>query len=233
LKEFPLLNSKIFSSRPLRAGLFTFFAAFVTFALTGCGGGGGKATPSPDPGNGRVVEQPGWTTRVQVPVQSQRRKWTILVYMNGANDLEEYGSLNINQMETVGSTNEVNMVVQFKRIANRYDSSNGDWSNTRRYVVARDSNFSNVNADSLISERDNVDMGQAQTLQEFVRWGVETFPADRYAIVLWNHGAGWRSAKTRAAANDVTRGFSYDDVTGSHIDTKDLPEAINIDRKWT
>ena len=53
-----------------------------------------------------------------------------------------------------------------------------------------------------------------------------TFPAERYNLVIWNHGAGWRSVKTRAQQAPVTRGVSYDDTTNSHIDTIELPGAI-------
>lgn len=160
-----------------------------------------------------------------------RTKWTILVYMNGANDLEEYGSLNINQMETIGSNESVNMVVQFKRIAGRYDTSNGDWSGTRRYYIRQDSDPRRVNS-QLLAENTALDMGKKETLQDFVQWGIANFPAERYCLVLWNHGAGWRSQKLPKTTR--ARGFSYDDVTDSHIDTIQLPEAVDMGggRRW-
>lgn len=201
-------------------------SAAVLLLAAGCGGGGDDGEPSvivpPPPDN------PAWK-EVNPVAQQPLRKWTFLVYMNGANDLEEFGSLNLNQMEEIGSTDNVNLVVQFKRIPGRYDDSNGDWSGTRRYFVGKDTNRAQVTT-AHISENGDIDMGKAASLQEFVRWGTAMFPAERYCLVLWNHGAGWRSAKlpkTRA-----TRGFSYDDVTGSHIDTIELPAAININRKW-
>ena len=33
-------------------------------------------------------------------------------------------------------------------------------------------------------------MANPGTLAEFIRWGVETHPANKYALVLWNHGGG-------------------------------------------
>jgi hypothetical protein len=221
----------------LAAG-FTGIAAFSALALiSGCGSGGGSTSGSPTPAptglstSGRLVDQPGWAINSKVgPTHQQaQKKWTFLVFMNGANDLEEFGSLNMNQMEQIGSTNDINLVVQFKRYANRYDTSNGNWGDTRRFYVTKDNNQFQVNS-MLLSQRDNLDMGQAATLQNFVQWGLDTFPAERYCLVVWNHGAGWRSAKT----NRVTRGVSYDDVTGSHIDTIDIPAAIDMGsgRKW-
>jgi hypothetical protein len=42
----------------------------------------------------------------------------------------------------------------------------------------------------LLYQNDSLDMGDAKSLREFVDWGVQNFPADRYALVLWNHGSG-------------------------------------------
>ena len=35
-----------------------------------------------------------------------------------------------------------------------------------------------------------MNMGEADTLSAFLRYGVENRPADRYALILWDHGAG-------------------------------------------
>ena len=33
-------------------------------------------------------------------------------------------------------------------------------------------------------------MGKSETLTDFIRWGVQTCPAKKYALVLWDHGGG-------------------------------------------
>lgn len=187
--------------------------------LAGCGGGGG--TPPPPNGNWRAVNAP--------PTPTQK-KWTFLVFLNAANDLEEFSILNMNQMEKIGSNSDINIVVQMKRIGNRYDASNGDWSDTRRFYITKDTNAATINS-LLLQQNDAVDMGDKDTLKEFVQWGLANFPAQRYCLVMWNHGAGWRTAKSRRVAG---RGVSYDDVTGSHINTIDLPDALAMGggRKW-
>ena len=197
-------------------------------AVAGCGGGGGGMAIPPASRlqeTGATSPQPGWTIVGTGADIQPKKKWTVLIFLNGANDLETYGVLNMNQLEKIGSTADVNIVVQFKRIGERYDNSNGDWSDTRRYYVDRDGDDATITS-TLISKRTGVDMGSAATLQEFVNWGVKTFPAERYNLVLWNHGAGWRSVKTRAQRPMVTRGVSYDDVTNNHINTIELPGAV-------
>ena len=35
------------------------------------------------------------------------------------------------------------------------------------------------------------DSGSPQTMLDFIRWAHEKAPAERYALVVWNHGSGW------------------------------------------
>ena len=188
---------------------------------SGCGG----SAPLPV---GQTIDQPGWTIDRATVIQPIR-KWTVLVYLNAANDLEAYGTLNVNQLEQVGSNNDVNVVVEFKRIKGQYDASDGNWGGTRRYFVTRDSDITHVSS-PILSDNNAVDMGAPQSLQDFIQWGRQTFPAEHYCLVVWNHGAGWRSVKLPQS----TRGVSYDDQYSTHIDTIQLPAALNVDgsHKW-
>ena len=167
--------------------------------LAGCGGGSTYKLPASarllSTAGGQKVAQPGWTVRVDPDVQPAK-EWTVLIYMNGANDLETYGLLNTNQLEQSGSTEDINFVVQYKRFAGRYDNSDGDWGDTRRFYVDRANDPTQIES-ALISQHNGVDMGEKSRLSEFVQWGVTTFPARRYCLVLWNHGAGWRSVEDR------------------------------------
>jgi len=114
-------------------------------------------------------------------------EWTFLVYLDGDNNLEGAGIDDVNEMEMVGSTPEVNIVVQFDRI-DGYDTSNGDWDDTRRGIITKDSTSLIVSNLTSIGEKN---MGDPQTLAEFVAWGISAFPANHYFLVLWNHGDGW------------------------------------------
>jgi hypothetical protein len=206
---------------------------------SGCGGGGG-GTSGALTGGGQTIAQPGWTVDRATGVQPSR-KWTVLVYLDAANDLEAFGTLNVNQMELVGSNGNVNVVVQFKRIKGAYDTSDGDWGGTRRYYVAQDRDSGHVSS-PILSHRDGLNMGDPQTLQDFVQWGVATFPAQRYCLVLWNHGAGWRAEAAGYKLGKIVytgRGVAYDDEFqtngySAHIDTIQLPAAMSLGngRKW-
>ncbi len=218
-----------------RPRCWALFATLTLALLAGCGGGGSSTTPAPMGGDPITSpsETPGWRGIKPDAVRVNHKKWTFLVYMNAANDLEANSDLNLNQMEQVGSTNDVNIVVQVKRISNRYGQNFTDWKDnaTRIFYVIQD-NDSHIKS-PLLYQNDTLDMGDPKSLREFVDWGAQNFPADRYALVLWNHGAGWRS---RAAQKTTapTRGVSYDDVTNHHIDTIAVPGAIRLPggAKW-
>lgn len=149
---------------------------------------------------------------------SPRRKWTVMVYMDGDGDLEEYGILNMNQMETLGSDANINMVVQFDR-GPGLPATNGDWQDTRRFLVTKDDNKQLISS-PVLQNLGEVDMGTPEALTDFIKWTVARYPADRYVLVLWNHGAGWRS---RAAAS---RGIIFDDSSGSYLTMGELEQAL-------
>lgn len=99
-----------------------------------------------------------------------------MVFMAGDNNLSAAGDADRLEMRKVGSTEQVNVLLEFDNAGNR---------GTRRYHVQR------------LGRRENVirlgetDSGDPKVLIDFVRWAVDNFPAQRYALVLWNHGGGW------------------------------------------
>jgi Clostripain family len=154
------------------------------------------------------------------PPSATQGKWTILVYMNGANDLQQYSVLNMNQMERVASNPDVRFVVQWKQFPAQFNG--GTFNGTRRYIASSD--FSNnINSTLLQDMGTSIDMGSTQTLRDFITWGKANFPADHYCLIVWNHGNGWRRSITNF---DFTRAVSYDDEKGTSIQIWDLNQAL-------
>ncbi len=56
-----------------------------------------------------------------------------------------------------------------------------------------------------------VNMGDPATLVDFATWGISNFPAENYALVLWNHGATWFGVASDDQSN-------HDQLTMSEID---------------
>jgi hypothetical protein len=145
------------------------------------------------------------------PVQ---KEWTFLLFLNGNNNLDDYGAFNINQMEEVGSTTQLNMVVQWASLsANK----------TQRLLVQKDTDKNKVTS-PIVQNMGQVDMGDYRNLVSFVKWGVENYPAKHYMIAVWNHGNGWHLMN--AGGGIQTNDISYDDNTGNKITTEQLGLAM-------
>jgi hypothetical protein len=159
------------------------------------------------------------------PRTTTQGKWTVLVYLNAANDLFSFSTLNVNQMEEVAGNADVRFVVQWKQSKSVFGASTFD--GVRRYLVKPDS--SSAIASELVQAnlRDSggnaLDMGDPQTLNDFIKWGKANYPADRYCLVLWNHGNGW---KRSIESGGQTRAFSYDDQYGTSIKSWETDQAL-------
>jgi hypothetical protein len=128
---------------------------------------------------------------------AQTAKWTFMVYLAADNDLEPFGIADFNEMETVGSSNDLQIIVQMDRSPD-YDATNGNWSDTRRFRVVHDSDPNTISS-PVVQNLGEVNMGDPQSLVAFVNWAKQNYPADHYCLVLWDHGGGWRKASPESA----------------------------------
>ncbi|MBP8718921.1 MAG: hypothetical protein KBI07_07595 [Candidatus Atribacteria bacterium] len=168
------------------------------------------------------------------PFPQEEAKWTVMVYLAAGNDLETVGIQDINEMELVGSTEEVNIVVQMDRIPFRtlsnygmgiYDDfSNGNWTTTRRYYVTQDMN-TNIIHSRLLIDLGEQNMGDVETLKDFAQWTIQRYPAERYMLVLWNHGGGFRSPGA-GVSKDIC--WDYNFGLNSKITMPQLEEALTF-----
>jgi len=139
------------------------------------------------------------------------KTWTFMVYLDADNNVEEYGIWDFNEMEVVGSTTYVNVVVQIDRIPD-YHQTTPDWTGTRRYYVTQDTNPSVIGSD-LIEDLGELNMGDPETLVSFMEWVIDNYPAERYCLVLWDHGYGYG-------------GLCRDDTDEDHLTLNELYLAL-------
>ncbi len=128
--------------------------------------------------NGRRVEKP-----VSIVISNnlyQYKDWTVMVYMAADNNLDYYGFAlsDLNEMEEVGSTEQVNILVQ----ADFYNDE------AKRYLMTKDDDPGNVTSPYILLGETNT--GDPNVLQDFLSWGMTNYPARHYMLVLWNHGSG-------------------------------------------
>ena len=108
----------------------------------------------------------------------------LLVYMIGS-DLENYdgaASNDIQEMLEAASGDNLNIVIQ----------TGGSKSWHLKEITADKIGRYRISNGKLetIELLDNVRMSEAGTLADFISWAGKKYPADRYGMVLWNHGGG-------------------------------------------
>jgi hypothetical protein len=147
-------------------------------------------------------------------------------------------------MASVGSDSNVNIVIQWKQAACT-DCGQPTFFGTRRYFLKKHSaaditainngNTASLDADRIADPSTNdptthqSDMGSYLTLQNFVRFGAQNYPADHLAVVVWDHGSGWRNVYRSAGSNKLSpvfRAVSQDNDTNDEIETWELPTAF-------
>lgn len=154
------------------------------------------------------------------------RHWTIMVYMAADNDLEPQAIRDLNELEVIGSSPQVSVVVQVDRTPG-YDTSNDNWTGTRRYYVTRDMDTETINSE-LIGDMGELDMADPDTLAAFVGWAAGAYPAERYLLVLWNHGRGWMTETTRTMELErEVKAIHIDYTDNNEMTLRDLTEALD------
>jgi hypothetical protein len=142
------------------------------------------------------------------------KEWTFLVFLNANNNLDTFGDDDLNEMETVGSTDQVNVVVQWASYRQ---------NTVKRLLVQKDENPTVVTS-PILQDIGATDMGDWHNLVEFVKWAAEKYPAKKYFIDVWNHGSGWHRKELRNQLG--IQDISFDDKTGHAISTEELGLAM-------
>lgn len=145
------------------------------------------------------------TTSPTTPVQ-----WTILVYMGADNGLNDNAVDDILQMKEANFSDEVNVIVQVD-----YSEAN-DYEGAKRYQIFPDDAIE-------ISALCEIDSGSYTNLANFINWGTNKFPAEKYALFLWSHGNGWYNHNYQTVFMPDHQANSYFDIPAG-----DLRNALRL-----
>lgn len=117
-------------------------------------------------------------------------EWTIMIYMDGDNDLESNVVDDFAEMAAVGSTDRVNVVA----LADTMTYTEG----THWYFIEQGDVPIDIEGGTHVCDCDEfggypgeLNMGDRETLEYFITTAVTYAPAENYMLVLWNHGASW------------------------------------------
>ena len=136
-----------------------------------------------------------------MPRHRPQARWTIMVYMSGDNNLEDYIVKDIEQeLGLAGSDANIKIVALADR-GPGYDTSRGDWKTTK--LLLRRRRASLPMRRSAVADWGERNFGNPQTLIDFVSWTKANYPADRYALYFWGHGWNWHPGWVMEDDTDV------------------------------
>ena len=120
---------------------------------------------------------------------TENAAWTVLIYLCGT-DLESQNGMaseNLLEISKTLANQKVNVLIETggAKSWSTKDKLGFDIATDRLQRYKYDEN-----GFTLVEERPLSNMAQAETLTEFIRWGQENYPADRYMLTLWDHGGG-------------------------------------------
>lgn len=153
---------------------------------------------SGDPANNNISPMTGITgprTRRTEILGGGRDVFTIMIYMCGTDLESQYGmgTADLNEMLHATISDKVNIIVE-----------TGGTARWRNSVVKNNTNqHYQVTSSGLKLLQDNLGqrpMTDPRTLQDFITYSATNFPANRYALIFWDHGGGSLS------------GFGYDQL---------------------
>jgi len=126
--------------------------------------------------------------RAAAPADGEVRPgWTVLVYSMADTDLEPFLLDDITEMGTVGSADELDIVALVDRASDYSDDpvlGLDDWEGAKLLHVGRGE------AD-VLADLGDLNTGDPAALADFIAEGISRFPAEKYALVLSDHGAAW------------------------------------------
>ena len=124
-------KQKIFKPKFYSWFIVTFNLLFLAFILNGC--------------IGSVSQLIGY--------EKTKANWTVMVFLNGDNDLDNHAIADLNSMERVGSSDKVNIIVQ-------HDSLQGP---AIRYLIEKDNDPLKINS-KVLQHLGEINMGDANNL---------------------------------------------------------------------
>ena len=139
--------------------------------------------------------------------------WAVYWYLCGS-DLETNGgfaTIDLQEMLEVQLPENINVVIQTGGAA-VWQNELMDPSKIQRWLY-------NSEGLQLVDEQETTNMGDAQTLYDFLYFADANFPADKVAVTFWNHGGG------------SVNGAAFDEIHG--LDSLDLSEMYQaFDAVW-
>lgn len=125
---------------------------------------------------------------VTVPEENQHKKWLVLLYSAGDNNLYSYLFDDLDELEKVGSDQNTHMV----SIADQGNYGK-QWKQAKTFYLYPDPQTGKINS-PVIENLGKVNTADPEFMGTKIGELMKKFPADHVAVIISDHGAGWEGA---------------------------------------
>ena len=232
-KPLSSLGSKIFRS-PLGIGIFVVLVICL-FIYQYINGGSGNIdtevvhyqTEETIPTMTQVIKPTSTQSSALAPVKpGSEAKWTVMIYQDADDKvLEQDIFVDLNEAERIGSSPNVNIVAQLDRYQAGY-TGDGNWTGSRRYFVRSDDDLNSIGSD-LVEDLGEVNMADGKTLVDFATWAIQNYPADKYVLILSDHGMGWPGGWSDDTSSRKSGDTPLENAIGDNLYLNELDQALD------
>jgi len=154
---------------------------------------------------------------------SAQPEWTVMVYLCADNNLEPYSIEDVDEMESVFSqVHGVEVIILWDR-AEGYSTADGNWTGTRIYRIKADSTVGACKSELLV-DLDEKNMGDSQTLKDFLVFCADNYLGKQNMLIMWDHGNGW----LRDEEKPHNKSICSDDYSNDHLNMFELQEGLSV-----
>ncbi len=135
---------------------------------------------------------------------SPEKEWTFLVFLDATKNHDKIALYKLKDLEKTGSNENVNIVAEVTRSKHFMDRITKDWQGTKRFYVTKGEKDKNIRqlahlylpghtygvTSPEVEKMDFQDPGDNQTLEQFLKWGMEKYPARHYGVLISSNGSG-------------------------------------------
>jgi len=123
-----------------------------------------------------------------------KKKITIMCYMNGDNNLASEVLHAVDMMETVGSSQDVDIIALVDGRPGENGGYGPQWEHTKLLHIIKDDEIGVINS-RVIEDMGEENLGDPRVLEKFIKKCL-TYPSEKYIFILFAHGRGIIDTKT-------------------------------------
>lgn len=162
-----------------------------------------------------------------------KKEWKVSAYIDGDSEIDQASVWNVNQMEKVGSNEQIDILVQLDRFEHQlgYNYNSNDHklpdSKAKRYHIKKDENMEKINSPKLGGFEKEINMGSLKEFEDFVKWTKQT-DSEKQIFVIKGHGFGIMQPLERILnekdgpdyANDTLPVYTIEKVFDKNLEKK-------------